>query len=70
MVCNLLDPEVIVVGGGLSNAAELYERVPAVIARHVFSDVWKARLVPARWGDSSGVRGAARLWERPPSPIR
>ncbi len=64
MVCNLLDPEVIVLGGGLSNVSDLYERVPPVIARHVFSDVWEATLVPARWGDSSGVRGAARLWAR------
>ena len=64
MVCNLLDPEVIVLGGGLSNVSELYERVPPVIARYVFSDAWEAKLVPARWGDSSGVRGAARLWAR------
>jgi fructokinase len=62
MVCNLLDPEVIVLGGGLSNVVELYERVPPVIERHVFCDAWEAKLVPAKWGDSSGVRGAARLW--------
>jgi fructokinase len=64
MVCNLLDPEVIVLGGGLSNVAELYEKVPLVIERYVFSDAWQVRLAPARWGDSSGVRGAARLWAR------
>jgi fructokinase len=62
MVCNLLDPEVIVLGGGLSNVAELYERVPPVIERYVFSDAWEVRLLAAKWGDSSGVRGAARLW--------
>lgn len=62
MICNLFDPEVFVLGGGLSNVAELYEQLPAAIARHVFTDAWEGRLVQARWGDSSGVRGAARLW--------
>ncbi len=62
MVCNLVDPEVLVFGGGLSNVTELYERLPSLIGRHVFSDAWSARLTPARWGNSSGVRGAARLW--------
>ena len=61
MVCNLLDPDVFVFGGGLSNFKELYGRLPAVIERYVFSDVWSGELRPARWGDSSGVRGAARL---------
>ena len=42
---------------------ELYDRLPAVVARHVFSDHWDGRIVPAKWGDSSGVRGAARLWD-------
>jgi fructokinase len=64
MVCNLVDPDVFVFGGGLSNIAELYDRLPPLIERHVFSDVWSARLAPARWGDSSGVRGAARLWSQ------
>ena len=62
MVCNLLDPDVLVLGGGLSNVGELYAALPDAIRRHVFSDVWEARLAPAKWGDSSGVRGAARLW--------
>jgi fructokinase len=62
MVCNLLDPDVIVFGGGMSNVAELYDLLPAAIGAHVFHDAWKARLVQAKWGDSSGVRGAARLW--------
>jgi fructokinase len=62
-ICNIVDPEAIVLGGGLSNVAELYQRLPQVIRAHVFSDVWDAKVVPARWGDSSGVRGAARLWK-------
>ncbi len=62
MVVNILDPEVIVLAGGLSNMAHLYEAVPRLLPRHVFSDVVETRLVPARHGDSSGVLGAARLW--------
>lgn len=61
-VVNLLDPDVIVLGGGLSNVARLYDRVPALLAEHVFSDVFETPLVPAHHGDSSGVRGAACLW--------
>ena len=63
MICNILDPDVFVFGGGLSNVAELYEALPAAIKPYVFSDGWFGRLAPAKWGDSSGVRGAARLWE-------
>jgi fructokinase len=66
LVCDLLDPDVIVFGGGLSNLDPLYGRLPAQIAPHVFADHWEAALRPARWGDSSGVRGAARLWDPPP----
>ena len=62
MVVNLADPEVFVLGGGMSNVSELYDRLPALVARHVFSDHWDGRIVAAKWGDSSGVRGAARLW--------
>jgi fructokinase len=62
VICDIVDPDAFVFGGGLSNVAELYERLPAFIEPHVFSDGWRARLAPARWGDSSGVRGAARLW--------
>lgn len=62
-VINLIDPHVIVLGGGMANVDELYPRLPTLIRRHVFSDVWDAKLVRARWGDSSGVRGAARLWQ-------
>jgi fructokinase len=62
VICNIVDPDVFVLGGGLSNVQALYERLPGVIAPRVFSDGWAARIAPARWGDSSGVRGAARLW--------
>jgi len=61
-VINLLDPDVIVLGGGLSNIARLYDTVPRLWPRYVFSDRVDTRLVPPQHGDSSGVRGAARLW--------
>lgn len=61
-VINILDPEVIVLGGGLSNIAELYDWVAPLLPRYVFSDQVNTRLVPAQHGDSSGVRGAAWLW--------
>ncbi len=60
-VINLLDPEVIVLGGGLSRVPMLYETVPSFWGRWIFSDRVVTRLVPARHGDSSGVRGAAWL---------
>ena len=63
-VINLLDPDVIVLGGGLSNIDRLYERVPQLWAPYVFSDRVATTLVRARHGDSSGVRGAAWLWGR------
>jgi fructokinase len=65
MVINLLDPEVIVLGGGLSNIAVLRGTVPTLWAAHVFSDRVATRLEAAAHGDSSGVRGAARLWPGP-----
>lgn len=61
-VINLLDPDVIVLGGGLSQLARLYENVPRLWVPHVFSDTIATQLVPPRHGDSSGVRGAAWLW--------
>jgi fructokinase len=61
-VINVLDPEVIVLGGGMSNVARLYTQVPRFWGRHVFSDRVATRLVPPVHGDSSGVRGAAWLW--------
>lgn len=63
VICNILDPDVFVLGGGLSNIDMLYERLPGLIEPRVFSDQWSARIVKAQWGDSSGVRGAARLWD-------
>ncbi len=62
VVCDVLDPDVIVLGGGMSNVAELYERLPGATAPLVFSDVFTTPLAPAMHGDSSGVRGAAWLW--------
>lgn len=62
VICNVVDPDCIVLGGGLSNVSELYEQLPPIVRAHVFSDTWNARIVPAKWGDSSGVRGAAWLW--------
>ncbi|MGQ0620709.1 MAG: ROK family protein [Panacagrimonas sp.] len=64
-VINLLDPDVIVLGGGLSRVARLYEAVPQQWLRFVFSDRVDTPLLPALHGDSSGVRGAAWLWPVP-----
>jgi fructokinase len=61
-VINLLDPDVIVLGGGVSNIARLYREVPLRLGQYVFSDTISTPIVPARHGDSSGVRGAAWLW--------
>ena len=61
-VINVLDPDAIVLGGGLSNLRRLYRNVPARWGEYVFSDVVRTRLVAPRHGDSSGVRGAAWLW--------
>lgn len=61
-IVNLIDPDVIVLGGGLSNVGELYERLPSVIAPRLFSDVFETPIRPPAHGDSSGVRGAAWLW--------
>jgi fructokinase len=62
-IINVLDPHVIVLGGGLSNIDRLYTNVPALWAPHIFSDHVTTRLVRAKHGDSSGVRGAAWLWD-------
>jgi fructokinase len=61
-IINVLDPDVIVLAGGLSNIERLYQRVPALWEEYVFSDHVATRLVKARHGDASGVRGAAWLW--------
>lgn len=67
-VINLLDPDAIVLGGGLSRIARLYERVPALWTAHVFSDRVDTKLLPPMHGDSSGVRGAAWLWPAEADP--
>jgi fructokinase len=61
-VINLLDPNAIVLGGGLSSLAILYEEVPRLWGRYVFSDTVVTKLLPPRHGAASGVRGAAWLW--------
>ncbi|MCI0455851.1 MAG: ROK family protein, partial [Gemmataceae bacterium] len=61
-VINLLDPDAIVLGGGMSNLPDLPSAVSALLPRYVFSDTVLTRVVLNRHGDSSGVRGAAWLW--------
>jgi predicted NBD/HSP70 family sugar kinase len=61
-VVNVVDPDVIVLGGGLSRIREIYSRVPSLWGEHVFSDEVRTRLLAPAHGDSSGVRGAAWLW--------
>lgn len=63
-VINLLDPDTVVLGGGLSNIDSLYRQVPLFWRDWVFSDRVDTRLVRAKYGDASGVRGAAGLWEK------
>jgi len=62
-VVNVLDPDVIVLGGGLSKIERLYTAVPALWTQWIFSDDVRTRLVAPLHGDASGVRGAAWLWE-------
>jgi fructokinase len=62
-VVNVLDPDVIVLGGGVSNLDRLYENVPPLLAQYAFSDRIDTPILRARYGDSSGVRGAAMLWD-------
>lgn len=67
-IVNVLDPDVIVLGGGMSNIDRLYGAVPRLLSRHVFNrgaerEILRTRVVRASHGDSSGVRGAARLWD-------
>ncbi len=66
VVVNIIDPDAIVLGGGLSALGVLYDAVPRLWGRHIMSDTIATRLLPARHGDSSGVRGAAWLWPREP----
>lgn len=65
-VINVVDPDVIVLGGGLSNIDRLYSTIPSRLGAFVFSDIVVTRVVRAMHGDSSGVRGAAWLWPRDP----
>ena len=62
-IINVLDPDVIVLGGGMSNIDSLYKNVPNIWGDYIFSDQVSTKLVPAEYGDSSGVRGAAWLCE-------
>jgi fructokinase len=62
-VINVVDPHVIVLGGGLSNIDRLYDNVPKLWHEWIFSDVVGTKLVRNFHGDSSGVRGAALLWD-------
>ena len=64
-VINLLDPEIIVLGGGLSRIDQIIDAVPRSWSEFVYSDSVVTKLVRAAHGDASGVRGAARLWDRP-----
>ena len=65
VIINLIDPDVIVLGGGLSNLDHLYTDVPKLMGPHVFSDFVHTPIVKNKHGDSSGVRGAAWLWPAP-----
>ncbi|MFV0297841.1 MAG: ROK family protein [Hyphomicrobiaceae bacterium] len=64
-IVNLIDPDLIVLGGGLSKLPHLYAEVPRLMERWVFSDTPFISISPPRWGDASGVRGAAWLWNDP-----
>jgi len=63
VLVDVLDPQVIVLGGGMSNTDALYARLPGAIEPYVFSDTFDTPIRKAEHGDSSGVRGAAWLWE-------
>src|SRR6476620_3289499 len=64
-VVNFVDPDVLVLGGGLSNLSHLYEQLPQLMGPHSFDVGSSVVLEPPRWGDASGSRGAARLWDLP-----
>ena len=63
-VINVYDPDVIVLGGGMSNVSQLYSVVPSIWEKYIFSDSVDTELKPPKYGDSSGVRGAAWLWNK------
>ena len=62
VVINIVDPEAIVFGGGLSNIKNIYQDVKDKLPKYVFSDTVETKILKAKYGDSSGVRGAAWLW--------
>lgn len=62
VVVNIVDPDVIVLGGGVSNISALYDMLPELMSAAVFGNDYRTDILPARYGDSSGVRGAAWLW--------
>jgi fructokinase len=62
-VVNIVDPDVLVLGGGLSQLSHLYEQLPNLMAPYIFADQCSVVIKPPRWGDASGARGAARLWD-------
>ena len=62
VVTNILDPDIIVLGGGLSNIKSIYTEIPDRLEKLVFSDHFRTKIAKAKHGDSSGVRGAAWLW--------
>lgn len=62
-IINVVDPDAIILGGGMSNTSQLYEVVPKLWQKWVFSETVRTKLLPAHHGDSSGVRGAANLWK-------
>lgn len=68
MIINIIDPNAIVLGGGLSNIDRLYLHLPGLVDRHIFSDSISTPIRKAQHGDSSGVRGAAWLWPATGSP--
>lgn len=62
-VINIVDPDMLVLGGGLSQLSHLYAQLPSLMEAHIFADQCSVVIKPPRWGDASGVRGAARLWD-------
>ena len=62
MIVNFLDPDVIVVGGGVSKEKRIYASVPQLLSRYVYTQNFDTPVIPAAHGDASGVRGAAMLW--------
>jgi fructokinase len=66
-VVNIIDPDVIVLGGGLSQLSQLYELLPRLMPPHIFADQASVVIKPPKWGDASGSRGAAHLWDLRPS---